>query len=178
MPSLEASPLEIFNLLNNLADTGHLEKGLANVQAGRWRPILLLSLRSRLESLSRSASYDSHEMVDLLRLVSRFPDSYRHFEPVVICVVDGILEKTTSAHSAQEQWFKTGPFNEATCVTEALRCLRRLAMNEHNESTEHLGEGRYAVERIRRLASAFHWHRGALEEIAEALDIMASTFDL
>lgn len=168
VPSLESKPFDTLDVLNKLAENGYLERGLANVQAGRWRPVLLLGLRSRLEKLTITAEPDYEETIRLLRLVARFPQEAPDFKADLRQAFTNHMQSRPNAISAKSEWLASGPFNACACLAQILRSIRELGLLY--QSTDHEGETVVSRAELRDLIENYYWHRNVLEEIAEILE--------
>lgn len=170
VPSLKTHPLATLNLMNSLAENGYLERGLANVQGGRWRSVLLLSLRARLEELATSPAANMEETASMLRLLPSFVDAASDFAPGLKQLHERLSNRADDTSSARQDWLAAGPHNTAFCLAAVLRTARELGLLSPDNRDAFVSS-----QSLETHLAEYHWHRSFLEEIAEAMDAMHTT---
>lgn len=112
-------------LLNHLATSGYLSGGLANVQGGRWRQSLMVSLQDLLSELAKSDTLDREILIQVLRLLSSVPADAKRLAPDFATLVKrfGNFDQG-DAESAIAEWREGGPLNDAHMFSSLLRCVQ------------------------------------------------------
>lgn len=111
--TLPTHPLATLTLLSTLATAGHLSGGLANVQAGRWRTVLVNALVSLLNKwASKGKDVDEEERQALAKmfvLLPHLPNEEAKFAPALGRLLDSIISAGLSSGQAEleSEWNAT-----------------------------------------------------------------------
>ena len=125
MTQLNSEPVATLGLLNHLATSGYLSGGLANVQGGRWRQSLMVSLQDLLSELAQSNDLDRQVLIQVLRLLSSVPADAKRLAPDFASLINRFGNFTQDdADSAMTEWREGGPLNDAHMFSSLLRCVQ------------------------------------------------------
>lgn len=175
LPNLKSDTLPTLLLLNHLATSGYMSRGLDNVQGGRWRQTLVSTLRDHLVSLSEQPrdGTDRRILVQTLRLLSHLSIEGRDFAPTLAQLARRFAgPQGSSVDSAIENWNASGPLNDGHLLSLVLRCASAFISDQQVRTalTNVLEDEKGLTSIIRR----WHWNAEVMEtlvDLAERADL-------
>lgn len=155
-------------LLNNLASSGYLSRGLANVQGGRWRQTLIATLLGHLEALVKQSpgDVDRQILVQTFRLLSYLPIEASDFAPTFVQFAQQYGGRVDdSVDSAIEDWRASGPLNDGHMLSIVLNCISTFALDQNVRAatSSYLN----SEDGFKNILRRWHWNAEVMEKLTD-----------